>query len=188
MQGWGLQSWGSLLRSSGAGGDRGPEDSQCHLQPAGQCLFLPKGVFQGLAVPQTRPYPGQVSVSVLLCSHQTQPGVRAGSEPRNTHPKLALRVIVPWRTRDTPRVGQLPSEQGGGERDVGVRRVPGARAGQCPLLSPGTPVVTPAVIRALLKQQIGNKDLPSELWEPVEALQPDVCAGKLQLKSASSSW
>lgn len=52
-------------------------------------------------------------------------------------------------------MGWPPSEQGGGERDMNVRRAIGARAGQCPvLLSPGTRLSTPEVIRAVhLRQQ-----------------------------------
>lgn len=47
-------------------------------------------------------------------------------------------MSVLWGTQEATRTGQPPSEQGGGERDIDVRRVFGARAGQCPvLLSPG---------------------------------------------------
>lgn len=52
-------------------------------------------------------------------------------------------------------MGQPPSEQGGGESNVHVRKVLGARAEQCPgLLSPATHCKYVEIIRAVhLRQQ-----------------------------------
>ncbi|TNM92377.1 hypothetical protein fugu_019389 [Takifugu bimaculatus] len=56
---------GTAFFEAGRPGRHGrPEDPQRHLQPAGQCLLLPQGVWKSPGIPQARSYIGKVGVEL----------------------------------------------------------------------------------------------------------------------------